>query len=126
MAGKTKLDGAGIQKMKTIEEAHIQLARVHGMVETFGMTLKQNKPTAMYLQQIKRTLPMLTGLLKGQFGLIADQVANINLQASRGSNENVRLRTLREGVASIRQHLDIAIVKIKDMHGVDDEKTEKQ
>ena len=37
MAG-SKLDGAGIQKMKTIDEANIQLARLHGIVEQYALS----------------------------------------------------------------------------------------
>ncbi len=116
-----KLDGAGIQKMKTIEEAQTQLQRLHGIVETYALTLKQNKPTSMYAQQVKRTLPPLVGLLKPQFGMIADQVAALNLVATRGGSEVTKIRMLREGVASTRQSLDIAIIRIKDQHMVVDE-----
>jgi len=122
MAPGLKLDAAGTQKLKTIEEAHALLQRVHGQVENFGLALKQNKPASTYLQAIKRTLPLLVGMLKGQFGLIADQAATLNLNASRGGSDTVRLRTLREGVGSLRQQLDIAIVRIKDNHAVKEEK----
>jgi hypothetical protein len=107
--------------MKTIEEALVQLQRIHGIVEQYGLALKQNKPASLYHQQVKRALPVLMGLLKGQFGLIADQVAAMNLSASRGGSDTVRLRTLREGVGSLRQHLDIAVVRIKDIHAVVEE-----
>lgn len=107
--------------MKTIEEAQTQLQSLHGIVETYALSLKQNKPTSMYAQQVKRKLPMLVGLLKPQFGLIADQVAALNLVASRGGSEVTKIRMLREGVASTRQSLDIAIVRIKDQHTVVDE-----
>src|SRR5438309_549144 len=41
MAAGPKLDGAGIQKLKTIEEAIIQLQRLHGVVEQYALALKQ-------------------------------------------------------------------------------------
>ena len=115
MAG-VKLDGAGIQKMKTIEEATIQLARLHAIVELYALTLKQNKPTSLFGSQIKRALFPLVGLLKPQFGLIADQIASLNLITSRGGQDTAKVRTLREGVGSIRQQLEIAVVRIKDNH----------
>ena len=115
MAG-VKLDGAGIQKMKTIEEATIQLARLHAIVELYALTLKQNKPTSLFGSQIKRALFPLVGLLKPQFGLIADQIAALNLITSRGGPDTAKVRTLREGVGSIRQQLEIAVVRIKDNH----------
>jgi len=72
------------------------------------------------LQQIRRALPPLIGLLKGQFGMIADQIAALNLIASRGSNEQTRLRVLREGVGSARIAIDIAMVRVKENHTVDE------
>ena len=121
MAGAIKLDSAGTQKMKTIDEALIQLQRLHGVVELYALTLKQNKPTTLFSSQIKRMMSPLIGLLKPQFGLIADQVAALNLASSRGGSEVVRVRTLREGVASIRTALEIAIVRIKENHAVKEE-----
>ena len=116
MAG-LKLDGAGVQKMKTLEDATTMLHRLHGLVETYAMAVKKSQPTSFTIQQIRRSLPPLIGLLKGQFGMIADQVAALNLIASRGSNEQTRLRVLREGVGSIRISMDIAMVRVKENHG---------
>ena len=117
MAG-VKLDGPGTQKMKTIEEALTFVARLHGIVEMYALSLKQNKPTGLYGMQVKRALFPLVGLLKPQFGLISDQVAGISLVTSRGGSETVKIRMLREGVGSIRQQLEIATVRIKDNHAV--------
>ena len=119
--GILKLDGAGVQKMKVIEEALVQLQRLHGIVEMYALTLKQNKPTTLYSSQIKRQIFPLGQLLKPQFGLIADQIAAIGLSTSRGGSEIVKVRVLREGVASVRMALDIAIVRIKENHAVKDE-----
>ena len=124
MAAGPKLDGAGIQKLKTIEEATIALQRLHGMVELYALSLKQNKPTSMYAQQVKRVLSPLVGLLKGQFGMIADVAASLNLVATRGGSETVKVRMLREGVGSLRQQLEIAVVKIKENHAVKEEVVE--
>jgi hypothetical protein len=124
MAAGPKLDGAGIQKMKTIEEATVALQRLHGMVELYAMSLKQNKPTSQYAQQVKRVLSPLVGLLKGQFGMIADQAAALNLIATRGGSEVVKIRMLREGVGLLRQQLEISIVKIKEIHAVKEEAAE--
>ncbi|CAN5217798.1 hypothetical protein BH09GEM1_BH09GEM1_14700 [soil metagenome] len=115
MAG-VKLDGAGIQKMKTIDEANILVARLHAIVELYALSLKQNKPTSLFGSQIKRALFPLVGLLKPQFGLIADQIAALNLITSRGGQDTAKVRTLREGVGSIKQQLEIAVVRIKDNH----------
>src|SRR5438045_9683922 len=98
MAAGPKLDGAGIQKMKTIEEALVMLQRLHGVVEIYALSLKQNKPTTMYSQQVKRTLSPLVGMLKGQFGMIADPAAALNLVATADGSETVKIRLPRARV----------------------------
>ncbi len=117
MAG-VKLDGPGVQKMKTLEEANTQLAHLHAIVEKYALALKRTQPTSLYGLQIKRALTPMVGLLKGQFGLISDQIAALNLIAGRGGSETVKVRILREGVGQIRQALDIAAVRVKDSHAV--------
>lgn len=120
MAGVT-LDGAGVEKMKTIEEATTQVQRLHGIVETYALALKRAQPTSLFGMQVKRALFPLVGLLKPQFGLIADQVASLNLIATRGGSETAKIRVLREGVGAIRQALEIAVVRIKENHAEKDE-----
>jgi hypothetical protein len=117
MAGP-KLDGAGVQKLKTLEEATTMLHRLHGLVETYAIAVKKSQPSSHCIQQIRRALPPMIGLLKGQFGMISDQVASLNLLATRGSNEQTRVRVLREGVGSIRLALDVATLRVKENHAV--------
>lgn len=121
MAAPPKLDGAGTQKMKTIDEAFVQVQRLHGVVETYALALKRKQPTSLYAMQVKRALSPLVGLLKPQFGMIADQVAALNLVASRGGSEQQKVRVLREGVGSLKQQLEIATVRVKDNHMVRDD-----
>jgi hypothetical protein len=125
MAGPT-LDGAGVQKMKTLEEAQTQVQRLHGVVEHYALALKRKQPTQLFGMQVKRALTPLVGLLKPQFGMIADQVATMNLLASRGGNEDAKVRNLREGVGALKQALEIAAVRVKDHHMVKEQPTEKQ
>jgi hypothetical protein len=123
MAG-IKLDSAGQNKMKTLDEALLHLQRIHGIVEQYGMALKRNQPTSVYVMNIRRQLPTLAANIKNQFGMISDQVTAANLAASRGASEQMRLRGLREGVAQVKQALEIAITQTKDKHKVvDDHKT---
>jgi hypothetical protein len=110
--------------MKTIDEANILVARLHAIVELYALSLKQNKPTSLFGSQIKRALFPLVGLLKPQFGLIADQIAALNLITSRGGQDTAKVRTLREGVGSIKQQLEIAVVRIKDNHKLIEEVVE--
>ena len=121
MAAGPKLDGASIQKMKTIDEATMQVQRLHGVVETYALALKRKQPTQLFSQQIKRQITPLVGMLKPQFGLIADQVAAMNLVAGRGGNEMTKLRILREGIGSLKQALEIAAVRVKENHMVVEE-----
>jgi hypothetical protein len=121
MAAGTKLDGAGIQKMKTLDEAFVQVQRLHGVVEQYALALKRTQPTSLYGMQVKRAISPIVGLLKPQFGLISDQVAALNLVAGRGGSEQTKVRLLREGVGALRQALDIAVVRVKDNHAVHDE-----
>lgn len=117
MAG-IKLDSAGQNKMKTLDEALLHLQRIHGIVEQYGMALKRNQPTTVFVMNIRRQLPTLAANIKNQFGMISDQVTSVNLAASRGASEQVRLRGLREGVAQVKQALEIAITQTKDKHKV--------
>jgi hypothetical protein len=121
MAG-VKLDSAGQNKLKTLDEALLLLQRIHGIVEQYGMALKRNQPTQALLMNIRRQLPSLAANLKNQFGMISDQVTGMNLAASRGASEVVRLRGMREGVAQVKQALEIAITQTKDKHKVVEEK----
>ena len=117
MAG-AKLDGAGQAKLGALEEANTMLQRVHGLVEQFAVEVKRNGNTAHYVQQLKRVLPNFIGMLKPQFGMIADQAAAVNLAVGRGSSDVMRLRALREGVAQIRQALEIAEKQVRDKHTI--------
>jgi hypothetical protein len=120
MAG-SQVDGAGLVKLKTLEEATAGLQRVHALVERFALTVKQGGNTAQHVQSIRRALEPLVGLLKPQFGMISDQVVMVNLAATRGGNEQTRVRALREGVASLRQALEIAERKVREQHATKDE-----
>lgn len=117
MAG-VKLDGAGAQKMKTIEEALKTLQTMHGMVERMAIEVKNQKSAGVIPQQIKRLATPLQGQLKGQFGLIADQVSAMILASGRGGGDQLKVRAMREYVAQIRQALEIAASKVKDQHAV--------
>jgi hypothetical protein len=115
----TKLDGAGAQKMKTLEEALMTLQQMHGLVERMAMEIKNKKPLNVMPMQLKRMAAPLVGQLKGQFGMIADQVSTMILVAGRGGGDQVKLRAYREHVAQIRQAIDSAQKRVKTEHSVD-------
>lgn len=124
MAG-LRLDGAGQAKMKTLDDALNVLLRVNGLVEQYALQVKRNQSGTTFLTNIRRQLPALSEMLKGQFGMIADQVMQTNLSSSRGASEQVRVRALREGVAQIKTALEIAIAHVKDKHELGDGKEGK-
>ena len=110
MAG-VKLDGAGAQKMKTLEEALLSVQRLHGLVERMAIEVKNQRAAGVLPQQIKRMAVPLQGQLKGQFGMIADQVSSMILATGRGGGDQLKVRALRELVAQIRQALEITANK---------------
>ena len=120
MAG-AKMDGAGIEKMKTLESAQSQLQRVHGLVEQMAMAIKNDQNTSMYGAQVRRAGTPLVGLLKGQFGMISDQMAAMMVVAGRTGSDKVRLRSMRETVAQVRVALEIAVNKTIELHTVEDD-----
>lgn len=117
MAG-IKLDGAGAQKMKTLEEALSTIQTIHGHVERMAVEVKNQRGAGVIPQQIKRIATPLQGQLKAQFGLIADQVSGMILATGRGGGEQTKVRALREFVAQIRTALEISATKVKEQHAV--------
>ena len=120
MSTGPKLDGAGHAKMETLEEASAQVQRLHGIVERLAIAVRSQQDTAQFGAQIRRAGSPLVGLLKGQFGMIADQVSAMLLIATRGGGENHKVRALREAVAQLRTQLEIAITRTKEKHTVPD------
>jgi hypothetical protein len=107
-------------KMETLETASAQLQRLHGLVEAMAMAVRAQQNTSQIGAQMRRAGSPMVGLLKGQFGMIADQVTALLLAATRGGNEQVKLRSMREGIAQVRTSLEIAIAKTREKHTVDD------
>ena len=125
MSSGPKLDGAGVAKLETLEEASTQIQRMHGIVEHMAMAVRSQQNTAQFGPQLRRVGSPLVGLLKGQFGMIADQVTAVLLIATRSGGDQVKLRSLREGIAQLRIQMEIAIAKTKEKHTIPDDDTEK-
>ena len=115
-----KLDGAGTVKMGTLNDAAMQVQRLHAIVEQMALSLRNQQSTALQGMQLRRAATPLVGMLKAQFGIMSDQVAQMILVATRGGSESVKVRSLRESVASLRTQIDIAMNKVKEQHMVDD------
>src|SRR5438046_2677747 len=121
MAG-LKLDGAGQAKMTTLDDAVTIHQRIHTLVEQYALSIKRNQPASHLMQNLKRQMPMLAGKLKGQFGMISDLVTATNMTMTRGSTDAMRVRAMREGVASIKVQLEIAITRTIEEHSERDDK----
>jgi hypothetical protein len=117
---QVKLDAAGLNKLKVLDDGLLLLQRINGIVEQYALALKRNQPASVYVQNVRRQLPTLAENLRSHFGSISDLVIGVNLAASRGASEVMRLRVLREGVAQIRQAMDIAIIQTKSKHAIED------
>jgi hypothetical protein len=122
MASGPQLDGAGQAKMDTLDEANTHVQRIHGIVERMAMAVRSQQNTAQFGPQLRRAASPLVGMLKGQFGMIADQVTAMLLIATRGGGDQAKLRSLRETVAQIRIQLEIAVTKTKEKHALPEEK----
>ena len=122
MATGPKLDGAGNVKIVTIHEAQAILQRCHGIVEMMALDVKNSRPIAGGVQQLKRAATPLIGKLKGQYGMIADVVTAMLLAATRGGGDAQKVRGMREGIASVRTQLEIAEAKVLENHAVEDKK----
>jgi hypothetical protein len=121
MSSGPKLDGAGLAKIGTLEEAGAAVQRIHGIVERMALAIRSRQDTTQFGGQIRRAASPLVGLLKGQFGMIADQVAALVLVATRPGGDQVRLRSLREAVAQLKIQLEIAVTKTREKHTVPEE-----
>ncbi|PYP64389.1 MAG: hypothetical protein DMD26_13285 [Gemmatimonadetes bacterium] len=88
-------------------------------VERWAWSAISREERSTFLSNIKRQLPHLSEMLKAQFGMIADQVMQTSLSSSRGASEQIRVRSLREGVAQVKTALEIAIAHVKERHDLD-------
>ena len=121
MASGPKLDAAGTAKLQTLDDAILLLQRLNGLVELYALAVKNSQPSGPILTTFRRTLPSFAANIKTHFGLIAEQAVALNLSASRGASEAVRVRTMREGMALLKQALEIALVQTRARHTVSEE-----
>ena len=112
------LDGAGQIKMAALEDAQMQLARVHSIVEHLAAAVRNANNTSSFRMQLQRAATPLAGLLKPQFGMISAQITAMILISSRSGAEPMKVRALRESVAQVRMQLEIAVTKVKERHAV--------
>ena len=113
MAGMI-LDSQGTIKMEVLHKAIHDLHRLNGLAETLMQNAKKGANSSGLTQTIKRYLQTMAAQLKTHFGLISDQATNLYITSSRGSSE--------EGIAALKQALEIGITQTIAKHEVHREK----
>jgi hypothetical protein len=121
---RPRLTGVGTQLVHTLEDAAAHLQRLHSIVEKMAMAQKLQQPTAPFGQQLRRAAAPLVGLLKAQYGVLADQVSGLILVATRAGNEQRKVSALREGVGQLRSQIEIASNKVYEHHAVEGTETD--
>jgi hypothetical protein len=116
------LDSSGTIKMKVLDDAMVLVQRVNAMNEQLAMNAKKGTPSASLFQGIKRNLVTIAANLKTHFGMISDLVTNVLISSSRGSSDANRSRVLREGIAQIKQAIEIGHTQTIQKHAVHREK----
>lgn len=116
----SKIDGAGLAKLETIEQAVTQVQRLNTIVERMAQSQRNNQPLAPYRQQIQRAAAPIASLLKSQFEPIADMITNVVLISSRGGSDQQKVRSLREAVAQIKVQLEAAESRVRKQHTVEE------
>ncbi len=116
------LDSSGTIKMKTLEDALVLLQRINALNEQLIMNSKKGTPSPSLVQNIKRQLVTMAANLKSHFGMISDAVTNVYISSSRGSSDANRSRMLKEGIAQIKQAIEIGMAQTKAKHEMHKEK----
>ena len=116
----TRIDGPGLAKLETLEQAVTLVQRLNTIVERMAQSHRMTQPLAQYRQQIQRAAAPIASLLKPQFEPISDMVTNVVLISTRGGSDQQKVRSLRESVAQIKVQLDAAESRVRKEHTVDD------
>ena len=101
-----------------------QLQHVHAIVERMAAAVRSQQDAGGLRQQIQRAATPLVGLLKPQFGMISDQVAQLVLVTTRGSGDKMRVRALRESVAQIRTQIELSMARVREQHTIEEPRHE--
>lgn len=117
----TRIDGPGLAKLETLEQAVTHVQRLNTIVERMAQSQRMQQPLAPYRQQIQRAATPVASLLKPQFEPISDMVTNLILITTRGGSDLQKVRSLRESVAQIRAQLEAADGRVRKQHTVEDD-----
>lgn len=112
------LDASGTIKMKVLDDALLLAQRLNALNEQFALNAKAGTASGSLFSSIKRQLQTLAANLKGHFGMTSDLVTNVLISSSRGSSDVNRVRAIREGLAQIKQGIDIGMAHTKEKHAL--------
>jgi ABC-type enterochelin transport system substrate-binding protein len=116
----TRIDGPGLAKLETLEQATTMVQRLNTIVERMAQSQRMMQPLAQYRQQIQRAAAPIASLLKPQFEPISVMVTNLVIVSTRGGSDQQKVRSLRESVAQIKAQLDASESRVRKQHTVDD------
>jgi hypothetical protein len=119
--GRAQLTGPGQQRMQALDDALAELQGIHSIVEKLALAQRTQQPLQPWVQQLRRQAAPLAERLKGQYGVIADQLTQMVLVATRGGSELRKVVALREGVAGVRAALEIAQRKVIEQYSAEGE-----
>jgi len=120
-----KLDVPGQLKLATLEEATKITQRLHGLVERMAAAAHRLESISSYSQQVRRAGAPLVTLLKPQFGMVSDHVAQMMVIAGRTGSDQVRVRALREGVGQLKMQLEVSASRTREVHKVEEDEETK-
>ncbi|HJU72259.1 MAG TPA: hypothetical protein VJ717_00825, partial [Gemmatimonadaceae bacterium] len=95
-------------------------------VERMAAQANKNEPVTSYMQQVRRAGAPLVTLLKPQFGLVSDHVAQMMVVAGRTGSDRIRVRALRESVGQLKMQLEVAGNRVRETHAVIEEKPSEE
>ncbi len=117
----SKIDGAGLAKLETLEQALTLVQRLNTVIERMAQAQRMQQPLAAFRQQIQRAATPIAGLLKPQFEPLSDMATNIVLISTRGGSDQTKVRSLRESVAQLRVQIDSSQNRVRKEHTRDDD-----
>jgi hypothetical protein len=117
----TKINGAGLAKLETLEQAVTLVQRLNTVVERMAQAQRMQQPLAQFRQQIQRSATPIVGLLKAQFEPLSDMATNIVLISTRGGSDQQKVRSLREAVAQLRVQVDSSQSRVRKEHTIEDD-----
>lgn len=115
----TRIDGPGLAKLETLENAVTLVQRLNTIVERMAQAQRMQQPLMQFRQQLQRAAAPVASLLKPQFEPISSMVTNLILVSTRGGTDANKVRSLRESVAQIRVQLEAAESMVRKQHTVD-------